>query len=207
MAGCVFAVSFNSSSVPSKQILEMEKPRAWSASSKTARAAGYFSASSFPMPGYCEPCPGNTNATLPIRCSSLRSSRLCVKLGELLLDFFVHTRFGQPRGHAYGIFHCIDIGTAMSDDAHSANAQQRRATIFRVIHGLFDALEGSFGKNIAELRGPGTLVRLAEKLHDLHGQTLANLQRDVADKTVANDHIDFAGKQIAAFHVADEVYR
>ena len=38
MAGCVFAVSFNSSSLPSKHILEMEKPSALSASSKTARA-------------------------------------------------------------------------------------------------------------------------------------------------------------------------
>src|SRR5208283_5212356 len=53
IAGCVLAVSFRSSSVPSKQILEMEKPKALSASSKMARAAGYFSASSLPMPEYC----------------------------------------------------------------------------------------------------------------------------------------------------------
>src|SRR5580692_9482589 len=70
MAGCVLAVSLSSSSVPSMQILEMENPRALSASSKTARAAGYFSASSLPMPGYCEAWPGNTNVTLPIVNSS-----------------------------------------------------------------------------------------------------------------------------------------
>src|SRR5437763_2185952 len=66
IAGCVLAVSLSSSSVPSKQILEIEMPSALSASLKTALAAGYLSASSLPMPGYCEACPGNTNATLHI---------------------------------------------------------------------------------------------------------------------------------------------
>src|SRR5438034_2251004 len=64
MAGWVLAVSLRSSSLPSKQSLEIEKPSVLSASSKTALAAAYFSASSLPMPGYCEACPGNTNATL-----------------------------------------------------------------------------------------------------------------------------------------------
>src|SRR5437870_13354557 len=70
MAGWVLAVSLRSSSLPSKQSLEIEKPSVLSASSKTALAAAYFSASSLPMPGYCEACPGNTNATLPMAVSS-----------------------------------------------------------------------------------------------------------------------------------------
>ena len=39
MAGCVLAVSFSSSSGPSKQSFESAKPSAASASSNTARAA------------------------------------------------------------------------------------------------------------------------------------------------------------------------
>src|SRR6266481_2160150 len=54
IAGCVLAVSLRSASVPSKHNFEIEKPSALSASSKTAFAAGYFPASSLPIPGYCE---------------------------------------------------------------------------------------------------------------------------------------------------------
>src|SRR5580700_9403178 len=131
MAGCVLAVSFNSSSVPAKQILEMEKPRALSASSKTARAAGYFSASSLPMPGYCEACPGNTNATLPIVNPSLAPSRHNRGGRQLLFDFLVHARAGQPRRHADGVFHGIGVRTPVSDHANAAHAQERRAAVLR----------------------------------------------------------------------------
>ena len=51
---------------PRNTSAKCENPSALSASSKTAFADGYASASSLPMPGYCEACPGNTNATLPI---------------------------------------------------------------------------------------------------------------------------------------------
>src|SRR2546427_5829102 len=71
MAGWVFSVSFSASSEPSKHNCEIESPSAWSASVKTARAAGNFSASSLPIPGYCDACPGNRNATLPIGRSKL----------------------------------------------------------------------------------------------------------------------------------------
>src|SRR5580700_12308122 len=104
MAGCVLAVSLSWSSVPSKQILEMEKPRASSASSKTARAAGYLSASSLPMPGYCEACPGNTNATLPIVNSSPEGSCQNARGREFLFNFLVDAGAGETRGDADGVF-------------------------------------------------------------------------------------------------------
>src|SRR5580700_1097468 len=121
MAGCVLAVSFNSSSVPAKQILEIEKPRALSASSKTARAAGYFSASSLPMPGYCEACPGNTNATLPIVNSSPEASYENARGREFLFNFLVDASAGQTRGYADGVFHGFGVRTAMGDDANAAH--------------------------------------------------------------------------------------
>ncbi len=66
IAGCVFSVSFSASSEPEKQSSEREKPSTRSASSNTARATGKDSASSRPMPEYCDPCPGNKNASRPI---------------------------------------------------------------------------------------------------------------------------------------------
>src|SRR5271170_5116773 len=131
MAGCVLAVSFNSSSVPSKQILEMAKPRALSASSKTARADGYFSASSLPMPGYCEAWPGNTNATLPIVNSSPEASYENARGREFLFDFFVDARARQTSGHADGIFYGLGVRTAMANDANATHAQEGCAAVLR----------------------------------------------------------------------------
>src|SRR5712692_7536845 len=152
IAGCVLAVSLRSSSVPSKHILEIEKPRASSASLKTAFAAGYFPASSLPIPGYCEACPGNTNATLPIANPSLVPSRDDRGGGKLLFDFLVHARAGESRGHANGIFHGVGIRTSVTDDANAAHAQQRRATVLRVINCLSERFEGPFRKHAAHLR-------------------------------------------------------
>src|SRR4051795_237729 len=66
MAGCVFSVSLSCSPGPSKQSCEIENPSAASMSSKTRRAAGNASATSFPIPEYWLPCPGKTNA---VSCS------------------------------------------------------------------------------------------------------------------------------------------
>src|SRR5580658_5282281 len=64
MAGCVFSVSFRSSSGPSKMILERSKPRASSASAKVCAAMRKRSARSRPMPTDCEPWPGKRKASL-----------------------------------------------------------------------------------------------------------------------------------------------
>src|SRR6266436_3493772 len=160
MAGCVLAVSFSSSSVPSKQILEMEKPRALSASSRTARATGYFSASSLHIPGYCEAWPGNTNATLPIVNSSPEPSCDDSRGRELLLDFFVDARAGKARCHADSVFHRFGVRTAVADDANAAHTQERRATVLRVINRLPQALQSAARKQKTDLRRQRTLDRL-----------------------------------------------
>src|ERR1700720_2652724 len=136
IAGCVLAVSFRSSSEPSKHIFEMENPSALSASSKTAFADGYISASSLPMPGYCEACPGNTNATLPIGLPVLclshfwRTNAGTVRVyrsgRKLLFDFVVHLRTRETRGDANSIFYGVGIRAAVADDAYSADAKQGR---------------------------------------------------------------------------------
>ena len=85
-AGCVFSVRFKSSSGPSKQSFEMENPNASSASSKVSLATSNCFASSCPIPGNCDPCPGNKYAIF-IKCNLvsryshhnlLRSLSICV---------------------------------------------------------------------------------------------------------------------------------
>jgi hypothetical protein len=61
IAGCVVSVRASSSSVPAKQVALSARPRASSASAKTAAAAGSF-ARSLPMPEYCAPWPGKIAA-------------------------------------------------------------------------------------------------------------------------------------------------
>src|ERR1700726_321761 len=151
IAGCVLEVSFRSSSEPSKQIFEMENPNALSASSKTALADGYISASSLPMPGYCEACPGNTNATLPICLPVLclshfwraNAGTVWVYRGgrKLLFDFVVHLRTRGSRGDANSILNSVGVGSPVADDAHSAHTEQWRAAIFRVVDGFFKTLQ------------------------------------------------------------------
>jgi hypothetical protein len=54
-------VSVNSSAGPSNISFESETPSALSAASSAAFAAGNASATSFAIPGFCDPCPGNNN--------------------------------------------------------------------------------------------------------------------------------------------------
>src|SRR6266571_1602719 len=207
IAGCVFAVSLRSSSVPSKHNFEIEKPSALSASSKTAFAAGYFPARSLPIPEYCEACPGNTNATLPMANSSLAPSRENRGGGELLFDFLVHARAGETRRHTDGVFHCVRIRTPVPDHANAADAQKRRAAVLRVINRLLQALERTLGKHGTDLRNQRTLQRPAQQPENLQRQAFTNLQRDISYKSVANNDVHVAGKKIAAFDVPHEMYR
>src|SRR5260370_23554318 len=207
IAGCVLAVSLRSSSVPSKHIREREKPSALSASLKTALAAGYRSANSLPIPGYCEACPGNTNATLPILNSSLEPSDEDARGRELLFDFLVHAGAGQPRGHADGVFHGVGVRTSMPNHANAAHTQQRRSAVLRVVNGLLQPLEGPLGEQRTHLRKDGTPQRLPEQPKNRNRQPFANFQRDVSHETIANDHVDVAGKKIAAFDVSDKLHR
>src|SRR6266849_577020 len=197
IAGCVFAVSLRSSSVPSKHILEIEKPSALSASLKTAFAAGYFSASSLPIPGYCEACPGNTKATLPIVNPFLAPSRNHRGGRELLFDFLVHARAGESRGHTDGVFHGVGVRTPMPDHANTAHAQQRRAAVLRVINRLSQRLEGAFRKHPAHLRNQRAVDGSAQQAKNLKRQAFANLERNVANESIADDHVHVAGKKIS----------
>src|SRR4029077_19670188 len=205
IAGCVLAVCFSSSSLPAKHICEIENPRALSASSKTACADGYFSANSLPMPGYCDACPGNTNAIFPISASTL-------PLGghagdrELVFDLFIDACFGQSGCHADGILHRARVRTPVGYHAHAPHAQQRRAARLRVINLLLQSFQRSPGKQESNLRSQRTIHRLPQQPKHLERQPFANLQRDVSYESIADNHVHFARKQVATFHVAHKMH-
>src|SRR5690242_17314702 len=207
IAGCVLAVSFSSSSVPSKHSLEIEKPSALSASSKTDFATAHFSASSLPIPGYCEACPGNTNATLPIADSSMPPSGRNRGGGELLFDSLVDARAGETRGHADGVFHGVGVRTPMANHANTLHTQKRRPSILRVINLFLQPLERPFRKLGPQLGKNGTLQGLLQRIENGNRQAFANLQRDVSDKTIAHDHVHAPGKKVPAFHISHKMNR
>src|SRR6202030_1010340 len=206
IAGCVLAVCFSSSSLPAKHICETENPNALSASSKTARAAGYFSASSLPMPGYCDACPGNTNAIFPISTSTLPLSGHASER-ELLFDLFIDACFGQPGRDADSILHGVRVRTPVRYNAHAAHTQQRRAARFRIIDLFLQSFQRSPGKQESHLRSQRTIDRFPQQPKNLKRQPFANLQRDISHKSIANDHIHFARKKVAAFDVAHKMHR
>ena len=74
-AGCAFSVSVSSLSGPSNISRERCCDSASSTSSKSWRAAGKASASAWPMPGVCDPCPGKTKARFMCCCIPLRAPR------------------------------------------------------------------------------------------------------------------------------------
>src|SRR5712692_746330 len=213
MAGCVFAVSLSSSSEPSKQMREMEKPSTRLASSKTARATGNFSASSLPMPGYCDACPGNRNASLLIEKARFSKPVLASGRGangpgrKLVLDLFVHLRAGQPRRDADCILDGVGVRAAVRNHGDAADTQERRAAVFGIINLLLEILEGAPREQRAHLRGQRAPQRFLQQAGDELGHALAGLQRDVADEAVADDHVHVAGEDIAALDVAHEIQR
>src|ERR1700733_7230496 len=125
--------------------------------------------------------------------------------GELRLDPFVHFSFGEFGGYANGVLDGIGIGAAVSDDANTLYAEQRRAAIFGVIYALLEFLERGARKHVTDLSRNGGFQRFAQHLINHLDQAFAHLQRYVTDKTIADDYVGIASINIAPFHVADKV--
>ena len=89
---------------------------------------------------------------------------------------------------------------------HAAHAQQRRAAIFGVVDGFFEAFQSAARKKEAHLRCQRALNGFFEKAKNFECQTFANLQSDISYEAVADDYIDDTGEKIAALDVADEMH-
>src|SRR5713101_253871 len=71
IAGWALIVSLWSCSGPSKHMRVSPKPRISSARRNIWRAVSETSKRAFPIPTYCEPCPGKTKATGPVPYGAL----------------------------------------------------------------------------------------------------------------------------------------
>src|SRR5688572_26713978 len=177
-------------------------------SSKTFCAAGYFSATSLPMPAYCEPWPGKTNAVL---CSIrgailLRQNRACVlscvEIADLRPDLRVDLVVDEVARDAHGVLDRLRVGAAVADDAAAVDAEERRAAVLGVVDALLEVVHRPLEHQRADLarRRPGELG--AEHLADHLAEGLAGFEDDVADEPVADHDVGVAVEDVAAFGVA-----
>src|SRR5580658_8872552 len=208
MAGCVFSVSLSSSSGPSKQSFDKGKSSALSASANTALDSGKFSARSRPMPGYCEACPGNRNASLLILAVIPR--RLTARgergySGQLLFDFLVYSRAAKFGGHSNCVLYGIGIRAAVADDGDSPDSEQRRPAVFGIIGAFAELVESALGESISQLGRQAAFNRFFQHAAEMLHHSLADLQSDISDEAVADDHVHVSAKNVAAFHVADKI--
>jgi len=110
---------------------------------KTALAAGYFSASSLPIPGYCDAVPETQMQRLPI-VTPLLSFQLCSAwLAESSARFFPFMRArARPAATRMAFFTALALERPWPMTQTRA-PQQRRAAIFRVINCLLQTLKNS----------------------------------------------------------------
>ena len=93
----------------------------------------------------------------------------------------------------------------MADDGDAADAEQRRAAIFRGIGAFAEAIEGVFREHVADLRFQAALDGFFQHAADVLDEAFADFQGDVADEAVADDHVHVAAENVAAFDVADKI--
>ena len=140
IAGCVFSVSSSRSSGPSKHSVLSGSPSAASASANVSRQIGNASASARPMPTFCAPCPGNTNAIIERRLCASASSQRRMR-GDLARQPVEQALGHGARRHRDGVAHRLRRRPAVPDDAEAVEADERRAAVL----GVVDAACGSGG--------------------------------------------------------------
>src|SRR5258708_10565112 len=154
-AGWVLAVRLRSCSGPSRQRRASGSPRAASASSKVARAAGETAAQALPIPTFCDPWPGKTKATRRIGGvlppPALELVLVAVELGQLLADLPVELGVGELHGPPDGAMDSARVRAAMADETAAADAEQRRGAVLAVVDPLPETVERRPGEDVAEL--------------------------------------------------------
>lgn len=60
---------------------------------------------------------------------------------EFLLDALVGAGLGELIGNSDAVEDCLVVGRSVADDAHTAHAKQRCATILRVIQAAAEIIE------------------------------------------------------------------
>ena len=94
----------------------------------------------------------------------------------------------------------------MADDRHTLNAEQRRATVLRVVEPFLEVLEGPPRQQVSHLASDRCLQRLFQHGANRVDQPFGNLQRHVADEPVTDNDVDVAIVKVPSLDVADEVH-
>ena len=145
IAGCVFSVSVSRSSGPSKHSRLSGSPSAASASAKVSRHTGNASASAWPMPTFCDPCPGKMNAITDgyRHAAAMSCSTRCDESGW--------PRTGRPCATALRTALAIERPWPTTTDA--GDAEQRRAAVLGVVDAPAEAAERAPRQQRAHLPG------------------------------------------------------
>ena len=93
----------------------------------------------------------------------------------------------------------------MADDASSADAEERRAAVFGVIHPLFQTIERALREERARFARDALRQLVAQRSRHEFAERFRRFQYDIADESIADDDIGVAVVDVAAFGVADEV--
>ena len=94
---------------------------------------------------------------------------------------------------------------AVRHDAHSADAEQRRASIALVVEAMLHAVESRLQREQGQRRDRAHLQIGAQGAEDVAGQPLEELDHHVAHEPVADNHVGDVLDQVVALHVPHEV--
>src|SRR5512147_2867629 len=128
-------------------------------------------------------------------------------LFDVLANVFVDIAFGEFGSDPDSVLDRAVRRAAVADDADAVDADERRATVFRIVHPAFERTKRRPHQQIPELRNRAFLDVFPEEQPDGLRYGLGNLEYDISDETVANDDVGPSGHQIAPLDVSDEVER
>ena len=111
---------------------------------------------------------------------------------------------GEPIRHRDGVAHRLRARSAVADDRHAGDAEQRRAAVLGVVHAPAEMPERPPRQQRSDAHRERARQLLAQQLLDHFDQPFADLQRDIAGEPVADDDVGVAAVDVARLDVADE---
>ena len=150
------------------------------------------------MPTFCDPCPGKMKAITggTPRAAAMSCSTRSMK---------------RSAAKRYAIATALRTALALERPwptiVTPADAEQRRAAVFRVVHAPAEAPERAPRQQRSDAHRDRARQLLAQQRLDHLDQALADLQRHVAGEPVADDDVGVAAVDVARLDVADEVER
>src|SRR5262245_43586023 len=144
------------------------------------------------MPAYCAPWPGKMKAVFMMvnLCRGLHGLRGLFErhpsrprapaqpeFRELFLDHIVHVVFAELARDAYGVLDCVCVGSAVTHDGDSLDAQQRGSAELRIIQTALEGAECVLREDRPDLCRERPMQFLPEHCDEGLEQSFAEFQR------------------------------